>query len=220
MANRYCAVQFIDEGTQEAGYKIMVFCTTARTAGFLADFFTATGMKGVSQIHSRMSQPARTKVSNAFRNSDGNVIMFTSDVSARGVDYPGTTLVVQVGLPSSRDTYVHRLGRTARAGADGQGVLLLCDYERGFLTHSLKGLPITDISGSLPALPDERANVRWFDALQRTRHGIDTSDELYMRACQVRAYSSDEFCTLLGVHASSVHCLFPLFLPGLFSHST
>ena len=183
------ALQFINEGTQEQGYKIMVFCTTARTAGFLADFFTAAGMKGVSQIHSRMSQPARTKVSNAFRNSEGNVIMFTSDVSARGVDYPGTTLVVQVGLPSSRDTYIHRLGRTARAGADGQGVLLLCDYERSFLTQTLKGLPIENISASLPALPDERANVRWFQALQNARNGLDRNSELHTRACQVLSLS-------------------------------
>jgi ATP-dependent RNA helicase MSS116, mitochondrial len=103
--NDFYVVQFIHDGTQQPGYKIMVFCTTARVAGFLADFFTAAGMRGVSQIHSRMSQPARTKASNAFRNSDGGVIMFTSDVSARGVDYPGTSLVLQVRPPAAGVTH-------------------------------------------------------------------------------------------------------------------
>ena len=44
------------------------------------------------------------------------LLLFTSDVSARGMDYPDVTAVVQVGLPSDRAQYVHRLGRTARAG--------------------------------------------------------------------------------------------------------
>lgn len=184
-SERSNAAQFINEGIKQQGYKIMVFCTTARTAGFLADLFIATGMSGVSQIHSRMTQAARTKASNAFRNSDGGVIMFTSDVSARGVDYPGTTLVIQIGLPSSRDTYIHRLGRTARAGAAGQGILFLCDYERSFLMHTLKGLPIEDISDKLPALPAESGGVQWFDALQRVRYQLDGDGELHISASRV-----------------------------------
>lgn len=170
---------------QHPNYKIMVFCTTARTAGFLADLFTFMKTPGVSQIHSRMTQNARTRVSNEFRNADGGVIMFTSDVSARGVDYPGTTLVLQVGLPSSRETYVHRLGRTARAGAEGQGMLLLCTYERSFLQHSLKGIPVSDVSDALPPLPTERSGVTWFNALQYARNALDANEELNMRASQV-----------------------------------
>ena len=73
--------------------------------------------------------------------------MFSSDVSARGVDYPDVTLVVQVGLPSDKDQYVHRVGRTARAGKTGQALLLLADYEAGFL-RKLQGLPIRNL-GSL-----------------------------------------------------------------------
>jgi len=74
-------------------------------------------------------------------------------VSARGVDYPDVSLVVQVGQPSSREQYIHRLGRTARAGKAGQGVLLLAPYEQSFAKRELKELPISQ--ASLPALSPE-----------------------------------------------------------------
>jgi ATP-dependent RNA helicase MSS116 len=67
--------------------------------------------------------------------------MFTSDVSARGVDYKDVSHVVQVGMADSRETYIHRLGRTARAGKKGQGILVLSDIEKGFL-RMLHGLDI------------------------------------------------------------------------------
>ena len=86
-----------------------------------------------------MSQPARTRASDAFRGSRGNSVLFTSDVSARGVDYPDTTLVIQLGAVTDRETYVHRLGRTARAGTAGEGLLLLTEDERPFLTQANTG---------------------------------------------------------------------------------
>ena len=69
--------------------------------------------------------------------------MMSSDVSARGLDYPDVTLVIQVGLPSSREQYIHRLGRTARAGKTGEGLLLLAPHE-AFFARQLKDLPISD----------------------------------------------------------------------------
>ena len=91
-------------------------------------------------MHSRKSQPQRTRVAEEFREGS-RCVMFTSDVSARGMDYPDVTAVVQVGLPSDRAQYVHRLGRTARAGKAGGGHLLLADFETFFLS-SLRDLPL------------------------------------------------------------------------------
>ena len=59
--------------------------------------------------------------------------MFTSDVSARGLDYPDVSSVIQMGLPSDKSQYVHRLGRTARAGKGGNGVLVLNTFDQRFL---------------------------------------------------------------------------------------
>jgi len=68
--------------------------------------------------------------------------MFSTDVSARGVDYPDVTCVVQLGLPGDVDTYIHRVGRTGRGGKKGDGVLVLLDVERPFLRGPLQSLDI------------------------------------------------------------------------------
>jgi ATP-dependent RNA helicase MSS116 len=76
--------------------------------------------------------------------------MFSSDVSARGMDYPDVSAVVQLGLPSEKAQYIHRLGRTARAGKEGGGYLLLADFEAGFL-RQLGDLPIATRPPLTPA---------------------------------------------------------------------
>ena len=77
--------------------QIIVFCTTARVTAFMAKLFSNLGFNS-KEIHSRKDQRNRTRVSDEFRQSKGGIILFTSDVSARGVDYPNVTLVVQVKL--------------------------------------------------------------------------------------------------------------------------
>ncbi|TXT03852.1 hypothetical protein VHUM_04329 [Vanrija humicola] len=119
---------------ERGGFKVMVFLPTARAAGLYYEIFSAlpTGWP-VWEIHSRLSQSKRTKATDEFRAADRGVL-FSSDVTARGIDVQGVTGVVQVGLPSSGEQYVHRLGRTARAGAQGHGVLVLADFETFFLS--------------------------------------------------------------------------------------
>ncbi|RQM18243.1 hypothetical protein DD237_000093 [Peronospora effusa] len=120
-------------------YKVMLFFPTARSAQFMAQLFQAAGFPGVLEIHSRKSQAVRTKTAEAFRKGH-KVMMFSSDVSARGVDYPDVSLVLQVGL-TDRDQYIHRLGRTARAGMKGKGVLVLSEFETSLLDQ-LSDLPL------------------------------------------------------------------------------
>ncbi|XP_019093943.1 PREDICTED: DEAD-box ATP-dependent RNA helicase 31-like [Camelina sativa] len=131
-------------------YKVIVFCTTAMVTKLVADLLGELNLN-VREIHSRKPQSYRTRVSNEFRKSKG-LILVTSDVSARGVDYPDVTLVLQVGLPKDREQYIHRLGRTGRKGKEGEGILLLAPWEEYFLS-SLKDLPIT--KSSLPAIDPE-----------------------------------------------------------------
>eukprot|EP00474_Spongospora_subterranea_P010277 CRZ10735.1 hypothetical protein [Spongospora subterranea] len=123
-------------------YKIIVFFPTARGVGYFALLFSSLGLS-ILEMHSRKSQAQRTKISNQFRENS-NVIMFTSDVSARGVDYPDVSLIIQVGL-TTKEQYIHRVGRTGRAGREGKSILLLAPFERKLLSQ-MQDLPIQDIS--------------------------------------------------------------------------
>lgn len=116
----------------EANNKIVVFFPTARMVGFFAELFNNVVNLSVMELHSRKSQGYRDRVSSKFREAKAG-ILFTSDVSARGVDYPHVSHVIQFGMPSSTEQYVHRLGRTGRAGAAGKGWLILGGFETPFL---------------------------------------------------------------------------------------
>ena len=128
---------------QVVDYKIIVFFTTARLTGFMARLFNEMGVKTL-EIHSRKSQSQRSRTADQFR--DGcNLILFSSDVSARGMDYPDVTCVLQVGL-TDREQYIHRLGRTARAGKEGHGTLLLAPFETSSMTKTLSDIPLRTVS--------------------------------------------------------------------------
>ncbi|XP_037413220.1 DEAD-box ATP-dependent RNA helicase 26-like isoform X2 [Triticum dicoccoides] len=93
---------------EDAEYKVIIFCTTAMVTKLVAEILSQLKLN-IREIHSRKSQSARTKVSDEFRKSKG-LILVSSDVSARAVDYRDVSLVIQVGLPSDRQQYIHRLG--------------------------------------------------------------------------------------------------------------
>ncbi len=123
-------------------FKIVVFFPTARMVGYFAEFFNLGLGIEVIELHSKKSQGYRNKASDKFRKAK-RTVLFTSDVSARGVDYPDVTGVIQVGLPESREQYIHRLGRTGRAGKEGQGILLLAPFEAKFV-NELKNIDISE----------------------------------------------------------------------------
>ncbi|KAG1361279.1 DEAD-box ATP-dependent RNA helicase 48 [Cocos nucifera] len=123
----------------EPDYKVIVFCTTAMVTAFMYVLLRDLKMN-VREMHSRKPQLYRSRISEEFRESK-NIILVTSDVSARGVNYPDVTLVIQVGIPSAREQYIHRLGRTGRVGKAGKGILLLAPWEEYFM-DDVNGLPI------------------------------------------------------------------------------
>lgn len=129
----------------EQNSKVIVFFPTARFVGFFAKILSSTIFPNpikIFEMHSKKSQGFRTKTSQAFQKCT-NGILLTSDVSARGVDYPDVTHVIQFGLPENRKQYIHRLGRTGRAGKEGYGLLVLFPFESRFVQKELKGLKLT-----------------------------------------------------------------------------
>ena len=89
-------------------------------------------------MHSKLTQSQRTHNSQRFRNAE-SALLLSSDVTARGMDFPNVSHVIQINLPSSAEDYVHRLGRTGRAGKAGQGTLLLQDDDRLAFRRMLGG---------------------------------------------------------------------------------
>ncbi|CAJ0765984.1 24419_t:CDS:2, partial [Entrophospora sp. SA101] len=88
--------------------KIIMFLPTKSQTILYASFIRSLRDLEVFELHSGKTQDYRTRISERCH------------VSARGVDYPGVTLVLQIGAPSSREQYIHRLGRTGRAGKEGE----------------------------------------------------------------------------------------------------
>ncbi|KYK70811.1 DEAD/DEAH box helicase domain-containing protein [Toxoplasma gondii TgCatPRC2] len=121
-------------------YKIIVFFPTARLTSFFAALFREQFRIGVYEIHRRRESSARAATASRF-SRDRAGVLFSSDVSARGVDYPDVSLVIQVCAPLTRELYIHRVGRTGRIEKEGRAVLLLNEAETRFL-ELIQDLPL------------------------------------------------------------------------------
>jgi superfamily II DNA/RNA helicase len=98
----------------------IVFCRTKRTCQKTSDDLLERGFRSAS-IHGDLGQSAREKALNDFKAGKSDVLVAT-DVAARGIDIDGITHVINYQCPEDEKTYVHRIGRTARAGAEGISV--------------------------------------------------------------------------------------------------
>ena len=111
--------------------RAIVFTKTKRGANRLCDRLDRSGIKSAA-IHGNKSQSARQKALAAFRDDRVNVLVAT-DVAARGIDVEGVSHVVNFDLPNEPESYVHRIGRTGRAGAEGIAVSFCLPEENGEL---------------------------------------------------------------------------------------
>ncbi|WP_053921913.1 DEAD/DEAH box helicase [Streptomyces chattanoogensis] len=101
----------------------MVFCRTKRTAADIADQLARRGFAS-GAVHGDLGQGAREQALRAFRNGKVDVLVCT-DVAARGIDVEGVTHVINYQSPEDEKTYLHRIGRTGRAGNKGTAVTLV-----------------------------------------------------------------------------------------------
>nr|WP_207190013.1 DEAD/DEAH box helicase [Ramlibacter ginsenosidimutans] len=106
---------------QQGGWRrVLVFVATRYATEHVAHKLAGRGVQAAA-LHGDMSQSQRTRVLQDLREGAVNVLV-TTDLAARGIDVPGLAVVVNYDLPRSPDDYVHRIGRTARAGARGVSV--------------------------------------------------------------------------------------------------
>ena len=123
--------------SERPGERTLVFARTKHGAERLMKHLDAAGF-GAASIHGNKSQGQRDRALQAFRDGRTPVLVAT-DVAARGLDIPGVGTVYNYDLPNVPDAYVHRIGRTARAGADGSAVAFCSADEMGEL-HAIEKL--------------------------------------------------------------------------------
>jgi ATP-dependent RNA helicase RhlE len=111
--------------------RTLVFTRTKRGADRVAEHLDKAGL-GSAAIHGNKSQPQRQRALESFRSGKVRVLVAT-DIAARGIDIDLVTHVVNYELPEVPEQYVHRIGRTGRAGADGEAISLCDNEERGLL---------------------------------------------------------------------------------------
>ncbi|MFZ1679411.1 MAG: DEAD/DEAH box helicase, partial [Rhizobiaceae bacterium] len=126
----------------------LVFARTKHGAEKLMKVLVAHGFSAAS-IHGNKSQGQRERAIKAFRDGEVRVLVAT-DVAARGIDIPGVTHVYNYDLPEVAESYVHRIGRTARAGAEGEAIALVSKDDLPLMRaiERLTKLPIAIASGA------------------------------------------------------------------------
>jgi ATP-dependent RNA helicase RhlE len=121
----------VDLLAESGSGKAIVFTQMKHAANKLVDDLNLAGIKATA-IHGNKSQAARTRALDGFKRGRYPVLVAT-DVAARGIDVDDVTHVVNYDMPVEAETYVHRIGRTARAGASGQAVSLCSPQDRAYL---------------------------------------------------------------------------------------
>ncbi len=111
--------------------RVMVFVQMKHVANRVAEKLGKVGISAAA-IHGNKSQTARTKALAEFKNGRSRVLVAT-DIAARGIDVDSVSHVINYGMPAEAETYVHRIGRTARAGSEGDAISFCSAPERDYL---------------------------------------------------------------------------------------
>jgi len=113
--------------------KIMIFfCTCASVEFHYAALPSLIPEVSLHKLHSKLNQNKRSKIYNAFLIAEKGVLL-TTDLSARGIDIPNVDWIIQFDPPQDGENFIHRIGRTARAGTFGMSLILLLEPERHFI---------------------------------------------------------------------------------------
>ena len=145
----------------ESTDRVLVFTRTKHGADKVVRGLVKSGI-AAQAIHGNKSQGQRDRVMAAFRNGEIRTLVAT-DIAARGIDVDGISHVVNFDLPNVPETYVHRIGRTARAGAEGVAISFCAGEEAAYLRDIEKLIRM-----SIPA-SDQRSGRRQARPLEESR---------------------------------------------------
>ena len=147
----------------------------------------------IIEMHARLTQDARTRAAETFRRAESG-IMLSSDVTARGMDFPNVTHVIQIGLPPSEEQYIHRIGRTARGDKTGEGWLFITKLEAQIIRHKLPNMPLQ------PDKTLETAKVDMKKDAQLPQHTAETLTQIGSAMKMVpRGLKAGSYMAALGI---------------------
>ncbi|KAF2995441.1 RNA-dependent ATPase [Neopestalotiopsis sp. 37M] len=147
---------------QPRNERVLVFCLYKKEATRVEGFLQQRGLKVVG-IHGDLRQEQRTRSLEAFKKGETPILVAT-DVAARGLDIPEVKLVVNVTFPLTIEDYVHRIGRTGRAGKTGQAITLFTEHDKA---HS--GTLINILKSANQPVPDEL--LKFGTTVKKKAHG-------------------------------------------------
>ncbi|MEO5954585.1 MAG: DEAD/DEAH box helicase [Nitrospiraceae bacterium] len=150
----------------EAPKSALVFCRTRIEVDELTAMLTSRGHKAEA-IHGGMNQPQRDRVMASFRSGQTELLVAT-DVAARGLDIPSVSHVVNYDLPMSSEVYVHRIGRTGRAGREGSAITVLDPREQRLLWNIEQLTKAKIVVTQVPTVADLRTK-----RLARTKAALE-----------------------------------------------
>lgn len=131
------AVQFILDNVHDRNFKPIIFLSTTSSVDFISKLLndvlrSENSRRRVLSFHGKLSQGKRDASQRIFREKD-NAILVASGIGARGMDFPNVSHVIQIGVSSEIDSHTHKIGRTGRAGKQGDALLFTSKLEEPFV---------------------------------------------------------------------------------------
>lgn len=142
---------------------------------------------GVSIMHSGLTQDQRTRISDRFRRAT-SALLFSTDVTARGLDFPNVSHVIQIGLPPSQEQYIHRIGRTGRGDKTGEGFIMVDQSQLQVARKMLRGLPIIPDKSLECAAVDMTKDAQLPKSVAESLSQVGESTKMVSRDVKVKAY--------------------------------
>mmetsp|Transcript_40028 Transcript_40028/g.64726 ORF Transcript_40028/g.64726 Transcript_40028/m.64726 type:complete len:758 (-) Transcript_40028:83-2356(-) len=153
----------------------------------------------IEKLHGQMDQTARVRSYEKFCNSapEDGAVLFATDLAARGIDVESVNWILQYDAPVDPSAFVHRIGRTARAGQSGQSVLMLLPQEEGYVPFlRQRGVPIEQLPSSLQESAEDFANSAEV-TLRKCKKLVETDRAAMLKASKalvsfIRAYQEHQ----------------------------
>eukprot|EP01130_Rhizamoeba_saxonica_P007509 TRINITY_DN3037_c0_g1_i1.p1 TRINITY_DN3037_c0_g1~~TRINITY_DN3037_c0_g1_i1.p1 ORF type:complete len:672 (-),score=158.25 TRINITY_DN3037_c0_g1_i1:1603-3618(-) len=190
----------IDICTRIYKKQVIIFCQQKVHAHRLKIVFALTGLKA-GELHGNLTQLQRIDSMESFKNKEVDYLLCT-DLASRGLDIQGVQTVINYTMPNSQEIYIHRVGRTARAGKNGRAVSLVSDNDRGLLKKIIKN----SASGCKHRVVPKKNVKEWKDRIGELEIDIEAIlVEEYEERLMRRTMMEAEKTTNLIKHEKDIH---------------